>query len=37
MYKGRLGKITPAFKNIEIEELMLYGQVEERLRKAGFA
>ncbi|NIM14534.1 MAG: radical SAM protein [Candidatus Aminicenantes bacterium] len=32
----RLAKITPAFRNIEIEELMLYGHVEERLRKAGF-
>lgn len=32
----RLSKITPAFGNIEIEELMLYGHVEERLRKAGF-
>jgi len=32
-----LGKIDPAFKEIEIEELALYGNVEERLRKANIA
>jgi len=25
----------PAFENIEMEELVLYGTVEERLKKAG--
>lgn len=31
---SRLGAITRAFRNIETEELALYGDVEERLRKA---
>ena len=30
----RLGKIHSSFENLEIEELVLYGDVEERLRRA---
>lgn len=33
--RKRLGQIAPGFENIEIEELVLYGEVEERLRRAG--
>lgn len=33
--RKRLGRIAPRFKDLEIEELVLYGDVEERLRKAG--
>ncbi len=33
--RKRLGKINPGFEQIENEELMLYGDVEERLKKAG--
>jgi uncharacterized Fe-S cluster-containing radical SAM superfamily protein len=32
--RKRLGKINPGFEDVEIEELMLYGDVEERLRNA---
>lgn len=32
--KGRLGEIHSSFENLEIEELALYGDVEDRLRKA---
>lgn len=31
----RLGSIAPQFRDIEIEELVLYGDVEERLKKTG--
>jgi uncharacterized Fe-S cluster-containing radical SAM superfamily protein len=34
---SRLGAINRAFRNIETEELALYGDVEERLRKAHLA
>jgi uncharacterized Fe-S cluster-containing radical SAM superfamily protein len=33
--RRRLAKIAPALANLEVEELVLYGDVEERLRKAG--
>ncbi len=33
--RKRLGQIAAGFEDIEIEELVLYGDVEERLRKAG--
>jgi uncharacterized Fe-S cluster-containing radical SAM superfamily protein len=32
--RKRLGKINREFEDIEVEELALYGDVEERLRKA---
>jgi uncharacterized Fe-S cluster-containing radical SAM superfamily protein len=32
--RKRLAAISPSFEDIEIEELALYGSVEERLRKA---
>jgi len=32
--RREIGKIDPGFGDIEIEELALYGNVEERLRKA---
>ncbi len=32
--KKRLGRITPGFAHIETEELMLYGDVQDRLHKA---
>jgi uncharacterized Fe-S cluster-containing radical SAM superfamily protein len=35
--RSRLGAINRAFRNIETEELALYGDVEERLRKAHLA
>lgn len=34
-FRGRLRKINEAFKDFEVEELVLYGTVEERLIKAG--
>ncbi|MEW6326032.1 MAG: radical SAM protein [Thermodesulfobacteriota bacterium] len=34
-FRQRLGQIAPALADIEIEELVLYGDVKERLRKAG--
>lgn len=34
---SRLGAINRAFRNIETEELVLYGDVEERLRRARLA
>lgn len=33
--RRRLGRISTGFENFESEELVLYGDVEERLRKAG--
>jgi uncharacterized Fe-S cluster-containing radical SAM superfamily protein len=33
--RKRLAKINPGFEQIEDEELMFYGDVEERLKKAG--
>lgn len=33
--RGRLEQIGPGLGDIEVEELVLYGHVEERLRKAG--
>jgi len=35
--QSEIGKIDPSFGDIEIEELALYGNVEERLRKAKIA
>lgn len=35
--RGRLRKINEAFEDFEVEELMLYGTVEERLIKAGIS
>ena len=32
--RKRLGKINPGFEDFEVEELLLYGDVEDRLRKA---
>ena len=34
LLQKRLGRIDPGFSDIEIEELTLYGDVEERLREA---
>lgn len=33
--RERLGKINPAFADFEVEELMFFGNVKERLEKAG--
>lgn len=33
--RKRLGRINPGFAHIEVEDLMFYGNVEERLRRAG--
>jgi uncharacterized Fe-S cluster-containing radical SAM superfamily protein len=34
-FRDRLASIDKTFENIEMEELMLYGHVEDRIRKAG--
>ncbi len=36
-FRGRLREIHRDFENFEVEELVLYGTVEERLMKAGLS
>ncbi len=35
--RRRLGQIAPEFRDLEIEELVLYGETAERLRRAGIS
>jgi len=35
--RKRLRTIDPGFENIELEELVLYGDVEERLKKTNLS
>ncbi|MBM4307606.1 MAG: hypothetical protein FJ123_12835 [Deltaproteobacteria bacterium] len=35
--RKRLGQIAPKFSDIEVEELVLYGDVEERLKKTNLS